>query len=85
MCNNIALNLAVTLQLDIGLGVWNTGDLIAAQIIQSPAYHAFVFAHSGVGNITIEVPSICPAQFDARVTNSGNTATILSILPILCQ
>lgn len=57
MCNNIALNLAVTLQLDIGLGVWNTGDLIAAQIIQSPAYHAFVFAHSGVGNITIEVPS----------------------------
>ncbi|KAL2045579.1 hypothetical protein N7G274_002007 [Stereocaulon virgatum] len=55
-CSNIAQNLPVTLQPDIGLYKWVTDKSTVAQIVQSPAYLAFVFADSGTGNIIIKVP-----------------------------
>jgi hypothetical protein len=55
-CSNIAQNLPVTLQPNIGLYTWDADKSTVARIVQSPAYLAFVFAHSGTGNITIKVP-----------------------------
>ena len=53
-CANIAQNLPVTLQPDIGLYTWNTDAY--KQIVSSPAYLAFVFQRVGAGNMTIKVP-----------------------------
>ena len=55
-CSNIAQNLPVTLQPNIGLYTWDADKSTVAPIVHSPAYLAFVFAHSGTGNITIKVP-----------------------------
>ena len=58
-CANIAQNLPVTFQPGIGLYTWDTNGSAAAQyqqIVQSPAYLAFVFESPGASNITIKVP-----------------------------
>ncbi|KAL8690944.1 MAG: hypothetical protein Q9218_003720 [Villophora microphyllina] len=58
-CANIAAHLPITLQPQLGLYTWNTGDPQYTRIIASPAYLALVF-QSGYpissGNLTIKIP-----------------------------
>ena len=58
-CDNIAKQLPVTLQPSLGLYTWNTDDPAFKNIVQSPAYLAFVFQTdypASLGNLTIKVP-----------------------------
>lgn len=55
-CSAITENLPVTFQPDIGLYIWNTAVPQYQNIVKSPAYLAFIFQDTGVGNITIKVP-----------------------------
>ena len=54
-CAAVAENLLVTLNSQVGLYIWNTTDPQYEQIINSPAYLAFVFQTAGIGNLTIKV------------------------------
>ena len=55
-CAAIAQHLPVVLSSYTNLYIWNTTDPQYERIINSPSYLAFVFATSGVGNLTIKVP-----------------------------
>ncbi|KAL9099718.1 MAG: hypothetical protein Q9163_004827 [Psora crenata] len=58
-CANIAKHLPVTLQPNIGLYTWNTGDPQYGRIVNSPAYLALVFQSGSLpssGNVTIKIP-----------------------------
>lgn len=73
-CANIAQNLPVTFQPDIGLYTWDTNGSAAAQyqqIIKSPAYLAFVFDSPGASNITIKVPfALLNLTLDAPIVST---------------
>ena len=55
-CAAIAQHLPVVLSSYTNLYIWNTTDPQFERIINSPSYLAFVFATSGIGNLTIKVP-----------------------------
>ena len=73
-CANIAQNLPVTFQSDIGLYTWDTNGPAAAQyqqIRKSPAYLAFVFDNPGASNITIKVPfALLDLTLDAPIVST---------------